>query len=58
MDGHPFTAVPNTLRSGRVVRLGEILCLVREEVAFENVSDVRDYDGGGMLTKSRSKSKE
>ena len=49
MDGHPFTAIPNILRSVRVARPGEVLCLVWEELAFENVSDVRGHDGGGSL---------
>ena len=40
MDGHPFTAIPNILRSIRVACPGEVLCLVREELAFENVSNV------------------
>jgi len=45
MDSHPFTAIPNILRSGRIARLGEVLCLIREELAYENVRSVWGCDG-------------
>ena len=49
MYSHPFTAIPNILRCRRVACLWEILCLVREELARENVNNVRGLNEGETL---------